>query len=151
MIFDTLENFNSYVCLHPAFIDAAGFLSRADLIELPTGKYEIGNRGVFAAISEYATKNPSQCFIECHRKYIDIQFLLIGREKIGFCCKKDCTEETYDEEKDFQKLHGEIGFINLKPGLFAIFFPDDGHMPQMNYENGPEDVKKVVIKVPVKG
>jgi len=34
----------------------------------------------------------------------------------------------------------------LGNGYFAIFFPQDGHMPQLCVEN-PEPVKKVVIKV----
>ncbi|MBI3592423.1 MAG: YhcH/YjgK/YiaL family protein [Nitrospirae bacterium] len=149
MILDSLDNFNKYLCLHQDFIDAAGFIGRQDLAELPQGKYEIGSRGVFALVSEYETKEIPQCFIECHRRYIDIQFLLTGREKIGVCNKKNCTEEAYDEGRDFQKLHGEIGFVNLTLGLFAIFFPHDGHMPQTQYADKPETVKKIVIKVPV--
>lgn len=149
MILDSLDNFNEYLCLHQDFTDASEFIGRQDLAQLPYGKYEIGNRGVFALVSEYETKGIPQCFIECHRKYIDIQMILFGREKIGICNKKDCTEETYDEDRDFQKLHGEVGFINLTPGMFAIFFPHDGHMPQAQYADEPETVKKIVIKVPV--
>jgi YhcH/YjgK/YiaL family protein len=119
------------------------------MAELPSGKYEIGKNGMFALISEYETKGISQCFIECHRKYIDIQMLLSGREKIGVCNKKDCKEEEYIEERDFQKLYGEVSFITLMPGMFAIFFPHDGHMPQAQCADKPESVKKIVVKVPV--
>lgn len=149
MIFDTLDNFSKYICLHPGFIDAAEFMRRPGMNELTPGKYRIGDRGVFASVSEYETKDSPQCFIECHRKYIDIQLLVAGREKIGVCSRQDCTAEVYDEEKDFQKLHGETDVISLRPGQFIIFFPDDGHMPQMNYASAPENVRKVVIKVPV--
>ncbi|MEW6740886.1 MAG: YhcH/YjgK/YiaL family protein [Nitrospirota bacterium] len=149
MILDSLDNFDKYLCIHQGFTDASEFIGRQDFTELPQGKYEISNSGVFALVSEYETKKISQCFIECHRRYIDIQIILTGREKIGVCNKKDCTEETYDEGRDFQKLHGEVGFINLTPGLFAIFFTHDGHMPQVQYANIPETVKKIVIKVPV--
>lgn len=149
MILDSLDNLNKYLCIHQDFIDAAGFIGRQDLAELPSGKYDIGNRGVFALVSEYKTKEITQCFIECHRKYIDIQMILTGREKIGVCNKKDCAEEAYIDDRDFQKLHGEVGFINLTPGMFAIFFPHDGHMPQAQYADKPETVKKIVIKAPV--
>lgn len=149
MILDSIENFNNYLCIHQDFADAAGFIGGKDLAELPAGKYEIGNNGAFASVSEYETKEISQCFIECHRKYIDIQIILTGREKIGVCNKKDCAEEAYIEDRDFQKLHGEVGFINLTPGLFVIFFPHDGHMPQARYADKAEPVKKLVIKVPV--
>ena len=148
MISDSLDNFDKYLCLHRDFTDAAGFIGRNDSAELPSGKYDIGNRGVFALVSEYETKHISLCFIECHRRYIDIQIILTGREKIGVCNKKDCAEDEYNEDRDFQKLHGEVGFINLTPGMFAIFFPYDGHMPQTQYADKPETVKKIVIKVP---
>jgi YhcH/YjgK/YiaL family protein len=149
MILDSLDNFDKYICVHQGLKDAASFIGRDDLAELPSGKYEIGKNGVFALVSEYETKEISQCFIECHRKYIDIQFILTGQEKIGVCNKKDCAEDEYDEDRDFQKLHGEVDFINLTPGMFAIFFPHDGHMPLAQYADKPETVKKIVIKVPV--
>jgi YhcH/YjgK/YiaL family protein len=149
MILDSFDNFDKYLCLHYGFRDAAGFISRQDLAELPSGKYEIDANGILASVSEYETKAISQCFIECHLKYIDIQIILFGREKIGVCNKKDCMEGDYDDNKDFQKLRGDVSFINLTPGMFAIFFPHDGHMPQAQYADKPETVKKVVIKVPV--
>lgn len=149
MIFDRLDNFGLYLSLHPLFEDAGRFMQRYGLNGLLPGRYEVGDRGVFALVSEYATKDPAACFIECHRRYIDIQFLPEGREKVGICSRQDCRAEEYDQEKDFQKLHGETDLITLRPGLFAIFFPDDGHMPQMSFADRPENVRKVVIKVPV--
>ncbi|MBF0398913.1 MAG: YhcH/YjgK/YiaL family protein, partial [Desulfobacterales bacterium] len=125
------------------------FIKNKDLSKIDIGKHDVNDKGVFAIVSEYKTKEISETFIECHRKYIDIQIILNGNEKIGICNKQDCTSAPYNEEQDYQKLEGELSFISLKAGLFAIFFPDDGHMPQVKHKNIPENVKKVVFKVPV--
>ncbi|MGZ8545586.1 MAG: YhcH/YjgK/YiaL family protein, partial [Flavisolibacter sp.] len=37
-------------------------------------------------------------------------------------------------------------FFQLKPGQFAIFFPDDVHAPMI----GDAEIKKLVIKVKIK-
>jgi len=41
---------------------------------------------------------------------------------------------------------GETTQLPLEAGMFAIFFPQDIHRPCMQID-GPEKVKKVVIKV----
>jgi len=38
--------------------------------------------------------------------------------------------------------------LDLSAGYFAIFYPEDAHMPGLAVE-GPESVKKVVVKVRV--
>jgi YhcH/YjgK/YiaL family protein len=149
MIFEILNNFNNYVLLSSHFKDIAQFLARKDLERLEIGKHTISDRGAFALVSEYATKPESECYIECHKKHIDIQMVVSGKESIGFCQKSDCKESPYDPEKDFQKLSGELNFVTMKPGNFAVFFPDDGHMPGLRVGSFPEHVKKIVIKVPV--
>jgi YhcH/YjgK/YiaL family protein len=100
-------------------------------------------------VSEYSTKGRRQGFIECHQKYIDIQLLTRGSEKVGICHKSECTIEPYDENKDYQKLKGVVDWLILKPGYFMIFFPQDGHMPQIKTSRQPEIVRKIVFKVPV--
>jgi YhcH/YjgK/YiaL family protein len=100
-------------------------------------------------VSEYTTKSKSESMIESHQKYIDIQIIVQGIETIGICPKSACTAAPYDPEKDFQKLEGEVGFITMQPDSFAVFFPQDGHMPGVQYNNKAAKVKKVVVKVPV--
>jgi biofilm protein TabA len=34
-------------------------------------------------------------------------------------------------------------YVTVKPGMFAIFFPQDGHAPGIT----PDGVKKVIVKV----
>lgn len=149
MVYDSLDNFSFYLSLHPHFKSIYAFIKEKNPAAAAEGKYEVNNPGAFALISEYITKEISECFIECHRKYIDIQIILEGRERIGICNISECKEYPYDPDKDFQKLAGEVSFIKMDPGCFAIFFPRDGHMPQLKYGDLPEKVKKVVFKVPI--
>jgi YhcH/YjgK/YiaL family protein len=149
MIYDSIVNFGDYLSLHPHFKSVHAFMKENNPASMAQGKYEVNNQGVFVLISEYNTKEISEGFIECHRKYIDIQILLEGRERIGICNILECKEYPYDPDKDLQKLAGEVSFIKMAPKHFAIFFPRDGHMPQIKYGDLTEKVKKVVFKVPI--
>lgn len=149
MIFDSVKNFRNYLCLHQHFNDVYDFIKKNDMLSMADGRYEVNGHGAFVLVKEYITKDSSETFIECHRKFIDIQILLKGVERIGVCNKAGCKESDYDAEKDLQKLKGELSFIKMDSNSFAVFFPDDGHMPELNYNNLKEKVKKMVFKVPV--
>ena len=151
MIYDTLANSGIYNSAHSEFKKAFAFLCGKNLLTLPVGKYKIGRKGTFVLVQEYATKDESEGFIECHRKFIDIQYLVKGSEKVGIRAISACAPLIpYDSEKDFQKLKGKVDFITLEADVFAVFFPDDGHMPAIKYGKKSEKVRKIVVKVPVK-
>lgn len=148
MIVDSLERFRDHVGLHPLFADVAGFLEATDLAALADGRHEIGARGCFALVGSYETLAPGEGFIECHRRHIDIQLLVSGVEQIGVCRRAECTAKSWDEERDCEVLEGRIDFITLRPGSFAVFFPEDGHMPKLRH-GAAATVRKIVVKVPV--
>lgn len=151
MIYDTLKNSGIYHSVNSEFKKAFAFLSGKNVLSLPIGKYKIGRKGTFALVQEYATREESEGFIECHRKYVDIQYLAKGVEKVGICATTACKPMIpYDPEKDFQKLKGKVDFITLEPKVFAVFFPEDGHMPALKHGKKNEKVRKIVVKVPVK-
>lgn len=149
MIFGKIHDLKQYQCLHSHFIDILNFLDTEPIADRPDGRYEINRNGSYAAIESYKTKDASDCFIECHRKYIDLQIIIEGIESMGVCHKSECDESPYDEEKDLQKLKGEVNIITFRAGSFMIFFPYDAHMPKINYEGASGIVKKAVFKIPV--
>lgn len=149
MIFDSLPRFAEYCPVHPLLAQVGEFLASADLAALADGRHEIGTEGCHALVSGYETLAPADGFIECHRRFIDIQVLAAGEERIGICRASDCTAGAYDSAKDFQKLEGAVDFITLRPGCFAVFFPHDGHMPKCHPAGGATLVRKIVVKVPV--
>ena len=53
-------------------------------VNTPAGRYEIGEN-IYANIEEYNTKSELDATLESHKRYIDIQFLLNGIERINYC------------------------------------------------------------------
>lgn len=149
MVLDSLKTFNNYTSMHTHFSDVVKFLKNRNIFSLTPGKYQINSAGCYGSVSEYLSKDIREGFIEYHKRFIDIQILLKGIEKTGICFKEDCRDLGYDSDNDFGKLEGTFDFITLRQGNFAIFFPHDGHMPQIKYGDEPEEIRKLVIKVPV--
>ena len=150
MIFDHLSNISLYRTLSPDISAGLTYLHQLSP-DIAPGTYQITPR-VKAIVSEYETKVKNEVGFEAHRKNIDIQYLLKGEERIACMPIEKLTEtEHYSEEKDaaFYAAEGvEAQTMTIGGGYFAIFFPQDGHMPQLCVDE-PEMVKKVVVKVAV--
>ena len=147
MILDKLENAAIYAGISANLRKGFEFLKNTDFSSLKVGRYEIDGKEVFALVSEYESKAPQDCKPEAHRMYIDIQYIVSGREAIGFATlnnQKIINE--YNPGKDIEFFSGKTTPLTLESGMFAVFFPQDIHRPCMRIE-GPENVKKVVIKV----
>lgn len=113
-------------------------------------RHELGG-GVFAIEAAYMTKPRAEGFFESHRKYIDVQVVVVGEEIMEVEDIERLRETAaYDPERDFIKYaHGEgVSVLRIRAGDVAVFFPDDGHMPSIQTA-GPVLVRKTVVKVPV--
>lgn len=147
MILDKLENSAIYEGISENLRKGFEYLKNTNLESIETGKYEIDGMNVFAMFSEYETKKQEDCRPEAHRDYADIQYIISGKEAIGFVTLKDQPETlAYQPEKDIVFFASETSPLLLEAGMFAVFFPQDVHRPCMQID-GPEKVKKVVIKV----
>lgn len=65
---------------------------------------------------------------------------------MGYTPATDClpTNAPYDKDKDISFYEGAAeNYLSVKPGMFAIFFPQDAHAPGIS----PEGVKKIIVKV----
>lgn len=147
MIIDRLENSKFYYGLGIAFETSFKYLQKVDLENLKCGKYDIDGNRIFVNIMEYETKNVDECLWEAHKQYVDIQYIISGREKMGYINYEDIdiTNE-YKTNTDVLFGTGTGQFLNVKKGEFVIFTPNDGHMPSLNIER-LEYVKKAVIKI----
>ncbi len=148
MILDALHNFNSYRNAHPLFGVVQDFLAGQALEAIPPGRQELAH-GIALISARYLTKEPEETFCECHRRHIDIQIVTRGAEKIGICPRDQCTASAYNEADDYQELAGAMEFITLRAGFFMVFYPQDGHMPQLHPAEGATEVCKLVFKIPV--
>jgi len=87
--------------------------------------------------------------LEAHRKYLDVQYVIEGEELMGYApLGTQEILEPYKAENDIIFFKGEKSFIKVSSGMFAIFFPEDVHMPGIR-AGKVSDVKKLVIKVRV--
>lgn len=114
------------------------------------GKYDLEN-GVYVSVQEYTTKARSEAKYEAHKKFIDIQMILRGKELIAVSpIDKMTISDEYNEEKDFMLFHhnDECTDYVIEAGEFLILYPQDVHMPGVCV-NEKSPVRKIVVKVPV--
>lgn len=147
MILDKLENADLYASITENLKKGFDFLKNTDLSKIEIGRYEIDGKNVFALVSGYESKAHQDCRLEAHQIYADIQYIVSGREAIGFATLSGQTVTSeYNPDKDIVFFSGETTPLTLDAGMFAVFFPQDVHRPCMQI-SGPEKVKKVVVKV----
>ena len=148
MVIDTLDNLAKYEALNPLFKDVVDFLKKNDLNALEAGKHAIKGGDLFVNITNAKGRTPDEAILETHVKMIDIQIPLDGPETYGYTPLCRLPETPYNEEKDITK-YGDLmaeSFVDCQPGMFAIFFPQDGHAPCISMN--PE-IKKAIFKVKV--
>lgn len=123
------------------------FLKEHDLATLPKGKYPIDGENVYATVTEDSLKDLVKTNWESHRRYIDIQCVIKGEEKMGISPIVDATvTKQYDEKKDAANYTAEGKYYTGKAGTVFIFFPSTAHRP--NISPGERMVeKKIVIKL----
>jgi biofilm protein TabA len=125
------------------------FLKDSDLSKLELKRYDIDGDNLFATISEYLTKNEETTYFEAHRKYIDIQYVIRGKEIMNIApiaTVKDIIIP-YDTTKDIEFVTVDKVVNHLAtPGRLFIFFPDDAHRPGLKDEVSSQ-VRKIVIKL----
>jgi YhcH/YjgK/YiaL family protein len=98
-------------------------------------------------VTEAPTKDLDSTKFESHRKYIDVQYVIDGEEKIAVEPVEGATVTVpYDDAKDIAHYSGEGTTYTATPGTFFIFFPADAHRPGIT-PGGNQPDKKLVIKV----
>jgi len=127
------------------------FLRDHDLSKIEVKRYDIEGTNLYAPISEYYSKKEEDARYESHQKYIDIQYVISGKELIGITKIDDINEvlQTYDATSDIMFMSvNKIVNHKADPGRFFIFFPSDVHRPGLR-DGDSTLVKKVVVKVKI--
>lgn len=151
MIFGHISQPNP--CRLPAAIERGlDFLRTTDFRRLQPGVVEIDGRNIFAQVLDLTTQAWQENRPEVHRRYLDIQFLAWGEEKIGVTIDSGNNEisESLLAERDiiFYRQAENESFIEMIPGSYAIFFPQDVHRPGCN-KTRETSIRKVVVKVAI--
>jgi YhcH/YjgK/YiaL family protein len=138
-----------YALNRPYWDKAFAFLRSHDLPALAKGKYPIDGDNVYASVTVDSSKNFEKTNWESHRKYIDVQCIITGDEKMGvYPVEKATVIKPYDEKKDVANYSADGKYYIGKAGTFFVFFPGDAHRPNIT-PGGNKPVKKLVIKVKV--
>jgi YhcH/YjgK/YiaL family protein len=150
MILDQLDSALMYGGLGQRIAIGLALLNEDNVRNAPPGKYEVDGDSLFYVVDEYETQPVEEGRLEIHRKYLDIQYIVSGNECIGTAPLEGLTEETpYNGETDlaFYRYEPMMSQLHLKQGMFAIFWPNEPHMPGRRIGNTPEKVKKIVVKI----
>lgn len=150
MILDRLENAAHYFGLGERIAAALRYLQSNDCTQLAAGKIAIQGEQIYALVQDNTTRPREQGVWEAHRKYIDVQFVAAGVEEMGYANIETLTvKKPYDDQADYALFAGPGCFVRVPAGSFAIFFPQDGHIPGSAVDDQPAAVRKVVVKVAV--
>jgi biofilm protein TabA len=116
-----------------------------------SGRVELGD-GVFAIEQAYETKLRADGFFESHRKYIDVQTVVVGEELMEVAdVSRMRVRQPYNAERDLVIYddNTEASLLRVYPGQAAVFFPSDVHMPTLRIRSAPVLIRKSVVKIPV--
>ena len=139
MIFSSIKNGDSFEKYPAAIQTALEYLKSHDFASMEPGVYEIQAEDV-------ADRRP-----ESHEKYLDVQFLVSGRERLGFTKNTGnykVAEHIKERDLIFYESVEDEGYIESRPGCFCVFFPSDIHRPQV-ISGEAMNLRKVVVKVSV--
>lgn len=148
----SLDNPSSYEDLlaHPAWRAVFSWLKSASP-EIAKGTYDIsGLSDAVAIVPDDTVTTRTNGTFESHKTNIDVHYCLGGGETIEWSPLSQLeVSKLYDAAQDVTLYNlppQPANPIKLTAGHFAIFFPDDAHMPKIHDGLHPE-VKKVVVKV----
>jgi biofilm protein TabA len=125
------------------------FMKNNDLEKMAPGKYPIDGENAFASITEIVDKPFEKTAWESHKKYIDLQYIISGSEKIGVAPTANAKViNSYNADRDLASYKIDDAVYDVaSPKVFYLFFPENAHRP--NIKVNDEKVKKLVIKIKV--
>lgn len=150
MIFDSLHNADSYFTGN-WWKDTLAYI-RSATASIEDGVHPVRTDAIVARVHTGHTGPASEAVLESHRAYVDVHVVLDGRETIAvWPTDRLIIRASYDDTQDvmFYDPPAEGGLrLDLSPGFFAVFFPQDAHMTQL-MDRRPVAIKKLVMKISV--
>ncbi len=144
---DKAQFANQYHLNQGAWDKAFAYLKNTDLKTLSNGRHVIDSDNVYAIVTEAPSKDYDKTAFESHKKYIDLQYVITGEEKMA---KTPVTSvvvnKPYDEKADIAYYTGEGKIYTVPAETFMLFFPGEAHRPNIT-PGGNKVVKKIVIKI----
>ena len=144
MIICPWKDIKKYASMLPGIEEAFDAVNALTDYEAKTYPLSDGNR-FFVAVG--TTKAPDVA--EAHRKYLDIQYIVKGKEVMGWADLAACELiGEFNDAKDIGKYTGNFEYLTINEGMCYVAFPEDVHMPGRHLDV-PNDFVKVVVKLKV--
>ena len=128
--------------------EALKVIEAIEFEKMELGKHVV-NDDFYFLVQEYDSKDPEVARHEAHKNYVDIQYVVEGKEAIDVAPAIFMqVDEAYDAGRDvvfFKEPNQATRFV-LTDGSYAILYPEDSHKPGLRVE-GSGTVKKIVGKV----
>ena len=148
MIVANLRNKSEYYGIHPELDKALECLTPEFLEKASTEKQLLDGENLFVTKFHLETVPMEQTFFEAHRKYLDIQVVTEGRERVDIAHPDGLT--LTENKGDFYGYTGQAEqSVILKPGAFLVVFPGDAHRLRIPVEQPGEAFTRVVFKIKV--
>ncbi len=117
--------------------------------DLENGSYPIADAALFANVNSYPSTPGKTDEFETHQTYVDLHILLSGEERI-YLSEVSLLQpyQPYDADKDVAFWKGsEQTSLILRPGTFALFFPQDAHQVGRSSTEDITFIRKIVFKI----
>lgn len=148
MIVASLSNKSEYYGIHPELDKALDCLTEEFLAKVPTEKTLLDGEDLFVTRFELETVPFAETFYESHKKYLDIQLLVKGEERVDIAHPDHLTLTQHKD--DFYGYTGEADqTVILRPGNFLIVFPGDAHRLKIAVNEPGEAFTRIVFKIKV--
>lgn len=146
MILDTVDRLSFYEGMHPLMGKVIQFLQETDLNSLEPGRIVLQGDELFVNVNLVQPLEREKARIEVHRQYIDIQIPVTSDEEMGYTSASFLGKESQPYSPDIEAaFHSGQShtWLQVKKGMFVVFFPGEGHAPAVT----PVTMKKIVVKI----
>ena len=146
MILDTLDKIENYGYISPLMGKVADFFRNTDLSALVPGRIVLQGDDLFVNVNRQDAQSRGQVPIEAHKEYIDIQVPISADEEMGYVAAACLPEPSvpYSIDRDVAFYPGLCDtYLNVKKGMFVVFFPGEGHAPAITKTG----ITKLIVKI----
>lgn len=146
MILDMLDRLEKYGYISPLMDKVLDFFQKTDLSTLEPGRIVLQGDDLFVNVNRQGALTRQEVPIEAHKEYIDIQVPISSDEEMGFISASfmPAPSVPYSTEKDVAFFPGQCDtYLNVRKGMFTVFFPGEGHAPAITKDG----IIKLIVKI----
>ncbi len=101
-------------------------------------------------VQQITTKPWEGAKLEAHREFLDIQYIIKGKEVVGWAPVDTLTPaDEFNTAKDKGMYAGKNYPMEIEEGYCYVVYPEDAHAPGVYLEGEAQQVTKLVIKLKV--